>query len=205
MYLKVLLFSLVVLSAVRGIPMRTSVRQEEFPTITEEGCLNLPQLICVLTPTQGSQTRGQVIFAPTWTLAEEGSDMSTCYTQVTATVSNLTPPGEHGFHVHTYGDLSSGDGDSAGGHFTNPAGEDIPHGSPDDEARHWGDFGNLTADAAGNADYSRIDKVIRLGGIVGRSMIIHAESDKGAAEQPSGDSGSRVAQCVIGYRNDEQQ
>ena len=31
------------------------------------------------------------------------------------------PEGEHGFHIHEFGDCSSGDGKSAGGHF-NPAG-----------------------------------------------------------------------------------
>lgn len=205
MYVKVLLFSLSLLGVVTGIPMRTGVRQEEFPTITEDGCLNLPELICVLTPTQGSKARGQVIFKPVWVAKEEGSSELTCYTQIDATVNNLTPSSQHGFHVHTYGDISTNDGTNAGGHFTNPAGEDITHGFPDDAVRHWGDFGNLTVNGEGTAVYNRVDKVIRLGGVVGRSMVVHAENDKGSSEQPSGDSGSRIAQCVIGYRFVEEQ
>ena len=50
------------------------------------------------------------------------------------------PPGDHGFHIHQFGDCSSTDGKSAGGHF-NPKGVD--HGAPTDEMRHVGDLGNI--------------------------------------------------------------
>lgn len=119
---------------------------------------------------------------------------------IQAKVSNLRR-GDHGFHIHTYGDVRTDDGLSTGGHFTSPNGGTMPHGAPNDLKRHWGDFGNLTAWKKGNAIYQRGDNVIKISGIVGRSMVIHALGDKGASAQPSGDAGSRQASCVIGYAN----
>ena len=45
-------------------------------------------------------------------------------------------PGEHGFHIHEFGDCSMADGKCAGGHF-NPSG--MPHAGQDDAKRHAGD------------------------------------------------------------------
>ena len=69
-------------------------------------------------------------------------------------VAELTglQPGEHGFHVHEFGDCSMADGKCAGGHF-NPTG--MPHAGPDDAKRHVGDLGNIKADATGKATYKR--------------------------------------------------
>jgi Cu-Zn family superoxide dismutase len=106
-------------------------------------------------------------------------------------------PGEHGFHVHEFGDCSMADGTCAGGHF-NPTG--APHGGPDDAERHAGDFGNIKADQSGNATYKRVDKHIALGGpnsIIGRSVIIHADPDD-LKSQPSGNAGARIGCGVIG-------
>lgn len=107
----------------------------------------------------------------------EGSGLSTCYPQVSVTVSNLYPSGPHGFHVHTYEELS-GDRDSSGGHFISLAGDDISHGYAGNQVRHLRDFENLATNAAGSTDYIRIDKVVRFGGIVGYSMIFPTEADK---------------------------
>lgn len=52
-------------------------------------------------------------------------------------------PGIHGFHIHTCGDVRADDVTSAGGHFTNPEGDEIKHGLPNDFLRHWGDMGNI--------------------------------------------------------------
>lgn len=119
-----------------------------------------------------------------------------------AEISGLTNP-LHGIHVHTYGDLSVTDGSSTGGHFTNPAGDEILHALPNNSSRHWGDFGNLVNDGSGFASYDRVDRVIRLGGVVGRSITIHEGQDMGPDEQPSGASGPRIGFCVIGYSNPE--
>src|SRR3712207_1539288 len=56
------------------------------------------------------------------------------------------PPGVHGFHVHENGNCGD-NGNAAGGHF-NPTG--TPHGSPNTDPHHAGDFGNVTADDNGN-------------------------------------------------------
>lgn len=172
-------------------------RDAVFPQFNQTTCEEgLPQLVCNVTPTKGNSVSGFVIFTPTWT------STSSCYTHINATIYNLTPNAEHGFHVHTFGDLTEKkDGNSTGGHFTNPEGSDIAHGYPDDGVRHWGDFGNLTADADGIANYDRVDDVIRLGAIVGRAITIHADPDEGSLEQPSGNAGSRIGHCVIGYKN----
>lgn len=174
----------------------TSGHNVVFPSFTEERCVALPTLTCSVLPTNGSATTGIVYLTPTWVAAS-----SACHTLITASISNLPKSSEHGFHIHSYGDLSVNDGSSTGGHFTNPAGDALPHGLPEDAERHWGDLGNLPADASGNANYSRVDDVIRLGGVIGRGITIHTDSDKGVSEQPTGGAGSRIGFCVIGYAN----
>lgn len=116
--------------------------------------------------------------------------------KVSAQISGLTP-GDHGFHIHQYGDCSSGDGKSAAGHF-NP--ENKAHAGPTSAERHIGDMGNITADADGNANHEYVDTVISLNGansIIGRGVIIHAGTDD-LTSQPTGAAGGRVACGVIG-------
>jgi Cu-Zn family superoxide dismutase len=112
-------------------------------------------------------------------------------------------PGEHGFHVHEFGDLSDLDkGESAGGHF-NPM--NMPHGSREDEKRHVGDLGNITADDSGKAKIEISDRMIQLNGefsVIGRTLVVHAGRDK--FTQPSGDAGDRVAVGVIGIARSEE-
>lgn len=137
-----------------------------------------------LHPTKGNNVQGTVSF----TAVAEG-------VKVVADVNNLTP-GKHGFHIHEYGDCSSPDGSSAGGHFNPGASK---HGSPHSLERHAGDLGNIVADEKGHAHYEVIDKVIKLNGpdtIVGRSVIIHAQADD-YTTQPTGNAGGRLACGVI--------
>jgi Cu-Zn family superoxide dismutase len=115
---------------------------------------------------------------------------------VTGEVTGLTP-GKHGFHIHEFGDLSSPDGTSLGGHF-NPHGK--AHGGPDAKERHAGDFGNIEADASGNAKASFLVKDLKLDGsdtILGRGVVLHAKADD-LKTQPSGDAGGRVGVGAIG-------
>ena len=86
--------------------------------------------VVVLMPTEGNTAKG--------TLMLQQMDG---YVMVTGKVTGLTP-GKHGFHIHEYGDMTSADGKSAGGHF-NPTNE--KHGAPDDAMHHVGDLGNITA------------------------------------------------------------
>ncbi|CAG8478467.1 15698_t:CDS:2 [Acaulospora colombiana] len=91
----------------------------------------------------------------------------------------------------------------AGGHF-NPFGK--VHGAPEDEERHVGDLGNVTADDGGNVKIIITDNKISLFGantIVGRSVVVHKDVDdmgKGGAVDSltTGNAGARLACGVIG-------
>lgn len=164
--------------------------------LAREVCMSQDVLVCNLIPTSGSNVTGRVLFHPTYRYRS-------CAVRITANVTDL-PNRSHGFHIHQYGDLSSEIGASTGGHFVNPLGSPVPHGYPDDEVRHWGDFGNLWVrqDAPkGVAIYVRTDYVITLAGIVGRGMTVHLGKDQGPSEQPSGAAGERIATGVIGFAN----
>src|SRR5690606_11123335 len=106
-------------------------------------------------------------------------------------------PGNHGFHIHEYGDCSAQDGSSAGDHF-NPM--MTRHGGPEAPMRHAGDLGNVTADAKGEATLTQeVDGLTLKEGdqaIVGRAVIVHATGDD-LASQPSGQSGTPIACGII--------
>ena len=80
--------------------------------IAAAGCANSPgpRATAALAPTTGNTVSGSVQFS-----------QAAGKVVVSGEVRGLKPNGEHGFHVHEKGDCSSGDGESAGGHF-NPGG-----------------------------------------------------------------------------------
>jgi len=85
-------------------------------------------------------------------------------------------PGDHGFHIHETADFSNGCA-SAGPHY-NPFKQ--VHGGPDDNERHVGDLGNITAGMDGIAKGMIVDKFVKLFGeysVIGRSVMIHADPD----------------------------
>eukprot|EP01135_Chromosphaera_perkinsii_P004337 Nk52_evm4s278 gene=Nk52_evmTU4s278 len=142
---------------------------------------------------KGDGVQGQIEFT-------SGGDKSV---HVKGSVTGLTP-GQHGFHIHEFGDNSNGCM-SAGGHF-NPEGN--THGAPEDSVRHVGDLGNVTADAQGVANIDIKDSLIALDGphsVLGRSLVVHQDVDdlgKGGHElsPTTGNAGARVACGVIGYK-----
>jgi len=141
--------------------------------------------IAVLHPTAGNNVAGTVTFTAS------GDSI-----KVVADITGLTP-GKHGFHIHEFGDCSSTDGKSAGGHF-NPTNHQ--HGAPDATDRHEGDLGNIEADASGKVHLDITDKVLKLTGaesIIGHAVIVHEKADD-MKTQPTGDAGGRVACGVIG-------
>ncbi|KAI9486514.1 MAG: superoxide dismutase [Benjaminiella poitrasii] len=123
-------------------------------------------------------------------------------TEVFANISGL-PQGDHGLHVHQYGDLSNGC-TSFGAHY-NPFNK--THGSPTDKNRHVGDFGNIVADANGHATLNLTIPTLRLNGpysIIGRGIVVHTgKDDLGLGGTPlsntTGNAGDRLACAVIGY------
>jgi Cu-Zn family superoxide dismutase len=138
--------------------------------------------VAVMIPTAGNEVHGIVMFE------QQGEAV-----RVRGKITNLSP-GEHGFHIHEFGDLSKADGTSAGGHY-NPKG--TAHGGPGSEEHHVGDLGNITAGEDGVASFDHTFKFLQLHHIIGRSVVVHAGKDD-LESQPSGDAGPRVGVGVIG-------
>jgi Cu/Zn superoxide dismutase len=90
----------------------------------------------------------------------------------------------YGIHIHTYGDLSSTDGDAIGGHFI---GRGAPvHGCPPNPIRHEGDMGNFLCTTEGIiSEWKELDLLqtyssnndIR-SSIIGRSAALHGIQDQ---------------------------
>lgn len=159
------------------------------------GCANMPgfgsggntaSASAALQPTRGNSTAGSVRFT------QHGDRVL-----VMGEVRGLKPNSEHGFHVHEKGDCSSGDGNSAGGHF-NPQGR--AHGRHGMGAHHVGDLPSLRSDAAGVARFNFESRSIAVGSgdadVVGRGLIVHANPDD-YTTQPTGNAGARLACAVI--------
>lgn len=109
-------------------------------------------------------------------------------------------PGKHGFHIHEYGDCTSADGKSAGGHY-NPAG--MEHAAPTSAMRHMGDMGNIEVfDADSPAILEYTDSTIVVSDVIGRGIIVHAGEDD-LKTQPTGAAGGRLACGTIGIGKEE--
>jgi Cu-Zn family superoxide dismutase len=171
-----ILYGLFAINSAQGFQIKESEKQLN---------PNINKAVCILSPTQGNAVTGIITFTKT----ENGI-------KVIADVKGLSK-GKHGFHIHEFGDCSSPDGSSTGGHF-NP--EEKSHAGPSDMARHMGDMGNLEANDAGLAHLEYTDHMISFEGdhsIIGRSIIVHKSEDD-LKTQPTGNAGSRVACGVIG-------
>ena len=149
----------------------------------------IKQAVAVLHPTAGNHCHGVVRFT------QDGDSV-----KVVADLEGLTPGQKHAFHIHQFGDCSSPDGMSAGGHY-NPEGH--KHGLPDAQERHAGDLGNVQADNDGKAHYEiTVNNVCVAGSmnpILGRGVIVHGKPDDGG--QPVGNAGPRIGCGVIGVGN----
>jgi Cu-Zn family superoxide dismutase len=104
-------------------------------------------------------------------------------TLIKGTITGLEP-GEHGFHIHEFGDMSKGC-ESMGGHY------------------------NITADENGTANFSiQANRVDLIGdrSVVGRGIVVHADPDdlgRGGDEESkkTGNAGDRLACGVITLRS----
>ena len=150
------------------------------------GGSGITKAIAVMHPTKGQKVEGTVTF----TKVENG-------VRVQAHIHGLTP-GKHGFHIHEFGDCSSPDGMSAGGHFNPDEGRRTP------ARRHTSatsaTSGTSRPTTSGHATYDMVDDQLRFEGptsIIGRGLIIHEKADD-LKTQPTGDAGGRVSCGVIG-------
>jgi len=145
--------------------------------------------VCVV---NGENVKGTIFFSQ----ADDKSPV-----EITGELTGLSK-GQHGFHVHEFGDNTNGCM-SSGPHF-NPYGK--THGAPSDETRHVGDLGNIEADGSPVTKVILCDSIISLSGplnIIGRTLVVHADKDdlgKGGHELSSttGNAGARIACGVIG-------
>ncbi|EIE86366.1 hypothetical protein G6F46_008513 [Rhizopus delemar] len=124
-------------------------------------------------------------------------------TRIIANITGLTA-GEHGIHIHQFGDLSNGC-TSTGSHY-NPF--NMTHGGPDASERHVGDLGNIVVDnTTGLALLNITSDYVKLKhhtSVIGRAVVVHSDRDDyGLGGSPlsntTGNAGSRVACGVIGY------
>jgi len=111
--------------------------------------------------------------------------------------------GEHGFHIHEYGDLTDGCMSSCA-HF-NPF--NVIHGGRKSKIRHVGDLGNILS-KNGIAKGYFYDKIISLDvknicSIIGRAVVVHKDRDDlgmGGDKESliTGNAGKRLACGIIG-------
>jgi Cu/Zn superoxide dismutase len=120
-------------------------------------------------------------------------------TVVKAIFSQL-PPGQHGFHIHTNGDLREEGCMGACAHFHK--GPPCNHGGPPGSKgeRHTGDLGNVSQT---NFLYRYVLKNVSVKELLGRTVIVHADPDDlGLGGQDdsliTGHAGKRIACSIIG-------
>lgn len=126
----------------------------------------------------------------------------TTLVQVTATGKGLTD-GQHGFHIHQFGDRSNGC-ESMGPHYS-----EIPqrHGGRHSSVRHTGDLGNVVAK---NGEIDTMFTVeLRVKPLLGRGIVLHADPDDlglGTADDSgtTGHSGKRIACGIIALADAKQ-
>ncbi len=112
--------------------------------------------------------------------------------KITGTIEKIAI-GEHGFHIHDYGDCSN-EGKAAGSHY-NP--DQKPHGhAMKDGAKkvHPGDLGNLSVGDKGKVTVDLMLPGVTLNSgkynVAGRAVIIHENKDDFG--QPTGNAGGRI-------------
>ena len=140
----------------------------------------------MIDPTAGNTANGMAIFA------DHGGEIT-----LQLDLSGA-PPGSLAAHIHEFGDCSSPDGKSAGGHW-NPEGMD--HGRWGEGAYHLGDLGNVEVDDTGHGSLSLTTDRWSMGtgdanDIVGKAIILHSGADD-FMTQPTGGAGGRIACGVI--------
>ena len=153
------------------------------------GALSTPsakQATATIAPKSDNTVTGMAIFT------QDGDQIT-----VTIEIQNASP-GLHGVHIHEFGDCSSPDGKSAGGHW-NPT--NVDHGKWGEDPFHLGDIGNITVGEDGTGSIELTTDLWEIGtgsdiDVVGKSIIVHADADD-FVSQPSGNAGARIGCGVI--------
>lgn len=110
-----------------------------------------------------------------------------------ATITNATP-GNHAIHIHEFGDCSTPDAKSAGGHW-NPT--QMNHGKWGTDPFHNGDIGNIevgkdrTGQLSLETDKWCLSCKDLSKNIVGKAIVVHEGIDD-FSSQPAGDAGGRI-------------
>jgi len=127
---------------------------------------------------------------------------------VSGEISGLKP-GQHGFHIHEFGDLTQSCKNT--GVCFNP--DNREHGSPKDSNRHVGDLGNILANRNGkavvNIDATNLFSLNEgPNPVIGRSLVVHEKIDDfGQGGHPMsktiGNVGDVVACGIIGWAKSE--
>lgn len=113
------------------------------------------------------------------------------------------PAGAKGFHLHTTGQCTPPDFQSAGGHL-NPLNQD--HGFADPDGSHLGDLPNIDIEPSGvtrarfNLTGTREEVLSYIFDNDGTTVMIHAQPDDYVTD-PSGNSGSRIVCGVLQRSN----
>ncbi|EGC35644.1 hypothetical protein DICPUDRAFT_78687 [Dictyostelium purpureum] len=118
--------------------------------------------------------------------------------QVTSKINGLGKEA-HGFHIHSFGQLST-NGSALGGHWaTTGQTHSLPSTLQNSNTRHYGDLGNICAfdSAYKNAYYNFTTNYISIQGVYGRGFAVHASRDLG----DSNVGGARILQGVIAIVN----
>lgn len=117
-------------------------------------------------------------------------------------LQNLTPPGQHGFHIHANPSCGPGEKDgtivpglAAGGHY-DPLNSGF-HGGPYQNG-HLGDLPPLYVETDGSASTPVLAPRLNLANVLDRSLIIHYYGDNFSDDpKPLGGGGPRLACGVI--------
>lgn len=119
-------------------------------------------------------------------------------------------PGPHGFHIHVTPDCSAADTDgdgrmepagAAGGHWDPMNTGDHGSRTEDDDDRHAGDLGNISANSNGTVETTVTVEDFEPSEypVAGRAVVIHSGRDD-LETDPAGDAGTRVGCGVIEAR-----
>lgn len=165
------------------IPLIGCERVYQHPSVPS---MTTTEAKAVISPSNDSGISGEAVFT-------QNDDQITLIIMIKDASAGL-----HAVHIHEYGDCSSPDGTSAGGHW-NPT--NSAHGKWGEGEFHLGDIGNIMVGDDGTGSISLTTDLweINTGSdvdVVGKSIIVHAGADD-FTSQPSGAAGARIGCGII--------